>query len=307
LVAFFFIRFVAQNFRYMKITRKKFLQKSLLTALGIGLIPKAFSLSSNKHTMAETRKLGKTGIEVSPLGMGASRTQEPAVLRAALDRGITFLDTGRSYAHGQNEVMIGKTLRGIRHRYVIQSKMRVQVEEGPASSGQIRRQMEDSLQESLKALQTDYIDVMLLHGVRQEEVIHNDTIRKVFSEMKQRGAIRACGFSSHINHVEVLREANKDHFFDVAMVPFNPAGAFEHSQSDWSTSWNQPALIEQMQKAHRNGTGIVAMKTCSGGVHALRKGDQASYSGAVRWVLEHDFVDTTAVAMASFREINEHT
>jgi len=291
----------------MKITRKKFLQQTLLTALGIGLIPKAFSLSSNKTALAGTRKLGKTGIEVTPLGFGASRTQEPAVLRAALDRGITFLDTGRSYAHGQNEVMIGKTLRGIRQRYVIQSKMKVQVEEGPASSGQIRRQMEQSLQASLKALQTDYIDVMLLHGVRQEEVIHNETIRKVFSEMKERGVIRACGFSSHINHVEVLREANKDHFFDVAMVPFNPAGAFQHSQSDWSTSWNQPALIEEMQIAHRNGTGIVAMKTCSGGVHALQKDEQASYSGAVRWVLEHDFVDTTAVAMASFREINEHT
>ncbi|MBS3774910.1 MAG: aldo/keto reductase [Bacteroidales bacterium] len=290
----------------MKITRKKFLQQSLLTALGIGIIPKAFSLASNKLTLPGTRELGKTGVKVTPLGMGASRTQEPAVLRAALDRGITFLDTGRSYAHGQNEVMIGKTLKGIRSRYVIQSKMKVSVDNG-SDRQEIRRQMENSLQESLKALQTDYIDVMLLHGVRQEEIIRNETIRKVFSEMKQRGAIRACGFSSHINHVEVLREANKDHFFDVAMVPFNPAGAFQHSQSDWSTSWNQPALVELMQKAHRNGMGIVAMKTCSGGPYALLKGDQASYSGAVRWVLEHDFVDTSAVAMASFREINEHT
>lgn len=291
----------------MKITRKKFLQQSLLTALGIGLIPKAFSLSSNKLILPGTSELGKTGIEVTPLGMGASRTQEPAVLRAALDRGITFLDTGRSYAHGQNEVMIGKTLKGIRSRYVIQSKMKVNLDEGSVDSAGIRRQMENSLQESLKALQTDYIDVMLLHGVREEGAIRDPTIQKVFTEMKERGAIRACGFSSHINHVEVLNEANKDHFFDVAMVPFNPAGAFQHSQSDWSTSWNQPALVEQMQKAHRNGTGIVAMKTCSGGVHGLQKGDQASYSGAVRWVIEHDFVDTTAVAMASFREINEHT
>ena len=290
----------------MKITRKKFLRQSLLTALGIGFIPKAFSLSSNKVTLAETRKLGKTGIEVTALGMGASRTQEPAVLRAALDRGITFLDTGRSYAHGQNEVMIGKTLQGIRQRYVIQSKMKVSVDKG-SDQQEIRRQMEQSLQKSLEALQTNYIDVMLLHGVRQQEVIQNETIRRVFSEMKERGAIRACGFSSHINHVEVLREANKDHFFDVAMVPFNPAGAFQHSQSDWSTSWNQPALIEEMKKARRNGTGIVAMKTCSGGAYALKKGDQASYTGAVQWVLKHDFVDTTAVAMASFKEINEHT
>ncbi len=291
----------------MKITRKAFLKKALLTLAGIGLIPKIFSLPASPKTLRDKRKLGSTGIEVTALGFGASRTQEPSVLRAAINEGINFLDTGRSYAHGQNEIMVGRELKGMREKFVIQSKMKVDLEHGNASTVKIRRQMEDSLNESLKALRTDYIDVMLLHGVRDREMIRNETIRKVFLEMKASGKIRACGFSSHTNHVEVLREANKDHFFDVAMVPFNPSGGFKHSRSGWSTSWDQDALIREMKTAHQNGTGIVAMKTCSGGEYAFNKNSEASLPGAVRWVLSNNFVDTTAVAMANFNEIKSHT
>jgi aryl-alcohol dehydrogenase-like predicted oxidoreductase len=289
-----------------RITRKRFLQQALLTTLGIGLAPKIFGMNSLKSTLPVRKKLGATGIEVTTLGFGASRTQEPAVLKAALDRGITFLDTGRAYSNGQNEVMIGKTLKGIRQRYVIQSKMKIDWNKGNASSGELRRQMESSLAESLKALQTDYIDVMLLHGIREEDILRNDTIRKVFDEMKAKGAIRACGFSSHINHVNLLKENNKDPFFDVAMVPLNPFGGFKHSLSDWSTSWDQQMLISEMKKAHNQGTGMVAMKTCSGGTYAYEKGAKPSYPGAVQWVRSRNYVDTSAVAMASFQEIKDH-
>ncbi|MCF8336320.1 MAG: aldo/keto reductase, partial [Bacteroidales bacterium] len=178
--------------------------------------------------------------------------------------------------------------------------------DGSASASEIRKQMETSLEESLKALQTDYIDVMLLHGIGDKGIMQNETIRKVLTEMKAKGAIRAHGFSTH-NHIELLKENNRDRFYDVIMVPFNPHGGFQHSQNDWSTSWDQEALIEEMKKAHKNGTAIVAMKTCSGGTYAFKQGDEPSYAGAVDWVRSHEFVDTTAVAMASFDEINAHT
>jgi len=312
----------------MKITRKRFIRQTLASLIGLSFIPKIIwsrnitgSPPKNPYasthprstspgrgiTLPLTRPLGNTGMEVTPLGFGASRTQEPAVLKAALDQGINFLDTGRSYANGQNEVMIGKTLKGIRQQYIIQSKLKIDWNDGKATPDELRRQMESSLEKSLEALQTDYIDIMLLHGIRDEEILKDETIRNVFTEMKNKGAIRACGFSSHIKHLNVLREANTDHFFDVAMVPFNPFGGFKHSQSGWTTSWNQQALIKEMKKARSNGTGIVAMKTCSGGTHAFKPQEKPSYPGAVKWVLSHDFVDTSAVAMASFQEIREHT
>ena len=290
----------------MKLTRKEFLKRTSLTALGIGIIPRLSGMTSGKGSIPETKTLGSTEIEVTTLGFGASRTQEPAVLKAALDKGMTFLDTGRRYANGQNEVMIGKTLKGIRERYTIQSKMKVDLEGGSASPAKIRRQMETSLKESLQALQTDYIDVMLLHGIGDKNVMRNETIRKVLTEMKENGAIRAYGFSTH-NHIELLRENNRDPFYDVVMVPFNPFGGFQHSQSDWSTSWDQDALIKEMKKAHKKGIAIVAMKTCSGGTYAFKEGYEPSYAGAVKWVRSQPFIDTTAVAMASFDEIDAHT
>ncbi len=291
----------------MTLTRKEFIKKSLMTLVGIGFIPKIFSMSLKNKSVPIKKTLGNTGIKVTPLGFGASRTQEPSILNAAIEEGINFLDTGRSYANGQNEIMVGKELKGRRENFIIQSKMKLTLDDGNATPSDIREQMETSLRESLSALQTDYIDVMLLHGVREEEMISNQTIRKVFTEMKNKGLIRACGFSSHTNHVEVLREANKDHFFDVAMVPFNPFGGFKHSRSNWSTSWDQQALIKEMKTAHKNGTGIVAMKTCSGGKYAFNKKSEASLPGAVQWVLSNNFVDTAAVAMANFNEIKSHT
>jgi hypothetical protein len=289
----------------MKLTRKQFIKRSLLTAAGISMAPKIMGMFKMQPIL-EKRMLGNTGIELTALGFGASRTQEAPVLRAALERGITFLDTGRSYANGQNEEMIGKVLKGIRSKYVIQSKMKVEVEDN-TSPRKIRRQMEESLQASLDALQTNYIDIMLLHGIRENKYIKNDTIREVFTEMKKKGKIRACGFSSHTNHVELLHESNKDHFFDVVMVPFNPSGTFKHSRSNWSTSWDQEALIKEMKIAHQNGTGIIAMKTCSGGKYSYNQADSPSYPGAVQWVLAKEFIHAAAVAMANFEEIDQHS
>jgi hypothetical protein len=61
-----------------------------------------------------------------------------------------------------------------------------------------------------------------------------------------------------------------------------------------------------MKTAHQNGTGIVAMKTCSGGKYSSKKGTPPNYPDAVKWVLSQDFVDTSAVAMANFDEIDQH-
>lgn len=291
----------------IKISRKNFIKTSLIGTFGLTFIPRMFGVLSKKSTIPERRELGNTGILVTPVGFGTPRTQEPAVLRKAIDAGIDFLDTGRAYANGQNEIMIGNVLKGIRERFVIQSKMKVDITEGQTTPAEIREQMETSLQQSLKALQANYIDVMLLHGISDEAMLRNQTIRKVFIEMKRRGEIRACGFSSHSNHVNMLKEANKDHFFDVIMVPFNPFGAFKHSKSGWTTSWDQKALKQEMKIARENGTGIIAMKTCSGGPYAFENQERANYSGAVKWVLSHEFVDTTAIAMANFNEIKEHT
>jgi aryl-alcohol dehydrogenase-like predicted oxidoreductase len=262
------------------LTRKEFLKRTSAGVLGLGLAGGAARWARGEDPPPQPvprprRTLGRTGIQVTPIGFGAARTMEPGLVRAAVDAGINFLDTGRSYSNGRNEIMLGETLREMRDRLVIQSKARLRIRETGDElrtakvSAKIRETLGQSLDASLEALQTDRIDILLLHGMDRADLIHHEAVVGFFAEAKKKGKIRACGFSSHTNQVELLRAANERKIHDVIMVPYNPAGSFTHSRSGHYSEWDQPALEKEMRAASKAGIAIVAMKTCSGGPHSL--------------------------------------
>lgn len=296
-----------------QISRKEFIKKSSVGIVGAGIIVNKpfYFLGTEKDP--EKRVLGRTGIEVTSIGFGASRTQVHGITRAALDTGINFIDTGRSYANGQNEVMVGEVIKNIRNDLIIQSKVRVRLnEKGDALhtnevTKKIHEIMEKSLNESLAALQTDYIDIWLLHGPDTLEMINHESILDFFSWAKKEGKIRACGFSTHNNQVELLKSANESKFYDVIMPSYNHAGMFVHSNSGHKSEYDQKAVESELQAAHKNGIGIIAMKTCSGGPYSTHSNEEASFGEAVKWVLEKPYVNSAAVAMANFDEIQENT
>ena len=96
--------------------------------LGAGMMAGNPIRFTDSGTRLATTILGKTGIETTRLGIGATRTQEPNIIRAAMDGGIRFLDTGRTYANGRNEEMIGEVIRDFRKEITIQSKVRISAE-----------------------------------------------------------------------------------------------------------------------------------------------------------------------------------
>jgi len=296
-----------------QISRKDFIKKSSAGIVGAGLMVNKPLYFLGTNETPEKRILGRTGIEVTTIGFGASRTQVHGITRAALDTGINFIDTGRSYANGQNEVMVGEVIRDIRKDLVIQSKVRVRLnEKGEALHSKemkmkIHEIMEKSLNESLAALQTDYIDIWLLHGPETLEIINHESVLDFFTKAKKEGRIRSCGFSTHNNQVELLRSANKSKFYDVIMPTYNHAGMFVHSNSGHKSEYDQKAVETELKAAHKNGIGIIAMKTCSGGPWAAHDNEEASFGAAVKWVLEKPYVNSAAVAMANFDEIKENT
>lgn len=306
------------NRRKDLISRKEFLKRTSasLAALGMmGGVPARALGAEDVEREAETdppaalRELGRTGLKVTPLAYGASRTLDLPLVRAALDRGINFIDTGRSYFKGKNEGMVAKAVAGRREKYVIQSKVGLRFREddfeSPDIDDRITAAMNKSLDASLKALATDYIDVLLLHGPSTPAEIENGAVTSFFSEAKKKGKIRACGFSTHANQVELMRSANKSGFYDVVMVTFNHKGSFVHSRSGRYSEWDQKALVKELKAAAAKNIGIVAMKTCSAGPYG-KTGDAApSFGKAVRWVVDHDFVHSAAVAMVDIQEIDE--
>jgi aryl-alcohol dehydrogenase-like predicted oxidoreductase len=293
------------------LTRKAFLKKSwagITGAFAYNLIGKS-NRDLVKNAKTGMRVLGRTGIQVTPIGFGAARIMEPALLLAALDRGINFIDTGRGYFNGRNETMVGETLKGRRDRIVIQSKMKVKTMTGDAGkdySDRILKAMESSLKDSLKALKTDYIDIMLIHGVSTKAEISHEAVMRFLESAKRKGIIRAHGFSCH-NEPEPLEWGVETAFYDIIMFPFNHRGEYVHMNSGRSNSWDQPLIERLIPKAHKQKIGIIAMKTCSGGPFSPDPAAAPSYPEALKWVLNRRFIDCAAVAMVNFNQIDENT
>jgi aryl-alcohol dehydrogenase-like predicted oxidoreductase len=296
-------------------SRKQFLKKSSAAMIGIGLAsqnPSASNCADIKAAGLTPKPLGRTGIRITPIGFGATRTMEPLLMRAVLDAGINFFDTGRSYNNGLNEITVGEAISGRRKDVVIQSKLELIVREENTAKltmqdiAHMTTSMAKSLEESLKALRTDYIDIMLIHNVVSPTISHHEAVREFFAAAKKAGKIRAHGFSTHLNQIPMLREAVREKFFDVIMIPYNHKGSYVHSQSGRYSDWDQPSLEIEMKKAMDLGIGLIAMKTCSGGPCQPQGGGRASFEYALRWILQRNRVHGLAVAMGNLQELKEN-
>jgi aryl-alcohol dehydrogenase-like predicted oxidoreductase len=169
------------------------------------------------------RKLGRSGIEVSPMGLGCwaiggawTLNGTPAgwtgvdddesirAIHAALDRGVNFFDTAANYGAGRSERLLGKAVQGRRDKVVIASKFGYRVDEAARAVTAYNQPEEDSdaashvradLENTLRRLDTDYLDVYLLHiwGHKVERALE---AREVLERLVQEGKIRTYGWST---------------------------------------------------------------------------------------------------------------
>lgn len=294
-----------------QISRKEFFTKALIGIAGLNFLSK--KLTATNLRSPELRGIGVTGLRVSPLCFGAPRTNEESLIKYALEKGMNFIDTGRTYGNGNNEKLVGKAVSGIRNRVVIQSKIRLEANELPSKgkgrkgADEIRDALSSKLEASLKALNSDYIDILLYHDALDENLLfHNETMR-FFSDMKNTGVIKAAGYSTHNEYMNLHVRNNSERFYDTVMIPFNPKGSFVHSVNGRYSEWDQEKLISILTESWDKGIGVVAMKTCSGGKYSPSAGIEPSFKEAVLWVLQHKFISSAAIAMANFEQVDEHT
>lgn len=150
----------------------------------------------------EYRQLGRTGVKVSPLCLGAmnfgERTDEAdsvAIIHAALAAGINFVDTANVYTGGRSEEIVGKALRGRRDRIVLATKVRGKVGDGPNDQGLSRKHIFEACDASLRRLQTDYIDLYQTH--RPEPTVPVDETLGALTDLVRAGKVRYIGCSTH--------------------------------------------------------------------------------------------------------------
>ena len=178
----------------------------------------------------EYRILGRTGLNVSVMGVGAggpsrlgqhdnirSETESIALVLRALDAGINFIDTAEAY---ETEDIIGKALaQRDRSSIIISTKKRLRGSE--ISTGQLRA----GLEESLRKLRTDYVDIYHLHGLQMAQYdYYQQEILPAMEDLRRQGKIRFLGVTENWNgdlEHEMLQRALRDDIFDVIMVGFN--------------------------------------------------------------------------------------
>jgi len=91
------------------------------------------------------------------------------------------------------------------------------------------------------------------------------------------------------------------------MLPYNHKGSYIHMDSGKYREWEQARVETELKKSHKNNIGIIAMKTCSAGPYSSNKEIEPSYKEALKWVLNHEYIDTMAVAMSNHSQIEENT
>ena len=182
----------------------------------------------------EYRRLGRTGLEVSVmslgcggpsrLGMGTGRTaeQSAAVVRAALDAGVNFIDTATAY---RTEPLVAAGLRGRKRDSVVLSSKRGLRSGNGGDRLLTGTELEEAVEASLRRLDTDYIDVYHLHGVSADQYPHaRNEMVPALQRMREAGKVRFLGITERFGNDSehrMLRDALDDDCFDVLMVGFN--------------------------------------------------------------------------------------
>ncbi|MDJ0386187.1 aldo/keto reductase [Streptomyces sp. G-G2] len=149
------------------------------------------------------RSLGRTGIEVSPHCLGTmmfgavgNKDHDDCVriVHAALDAGINFVDTADMYSAGESEVIVGKALAGRRDEVVLATKVHFPMGEGPNRGGNSRRWIVRAVEDSLRRLDTDWIDLYQVH--RPDPSTDIEETLGVLADLVREGKIRAFGCST---------------------------------------------------------------------------------------------------------------
>jgi aryl-alcohol dehydrogenase-like predicted oxidoreductase len=149
------------------------------------------------------RTLGRTGIKVTPYALGAmmfgpfgnpDHDDAIAMIHKALDAGINFIDTADRYSAGESEVIVGKALRGRRENVVLATKVNGPMSEDPNQQGNSRRWIIAEVENSLRRLQTDYIDLYQIH--RPDPSTDIEETLSALSDLIRSGKIRAIGHSA---------------------------------------------------------------------------------------------------------------
>src|SRR6476661_2695327 len=231
--------------------------------MGAGIVASNAGAAVESNDNGFYRTLGHTGEKVSCIGMGGfhlgkstlSEGDSIKLIHSGVDRGINFLDNSWDYNKGESETRMGKALAqdGYRKRVLLMTKI----------DGRTKEEANKQIEQSLKRLQTDHVDVLQFHEVIRfddpDRIFAQGGAMEAFLDAKKAGKIRYIGFTGHKDpqiHLYMLKVAADHGFtFDAVQMPLNVMDA--HFRSF------EKAVVPELVK--RN-IGVLGMKSMAGAI-----------------------------------------
>jgi predicted aldo/keto reductase-like oxidoreductase len=287
--------------QHQAINRRRFMQISTAAA-STALLPSLTRAAAPPRTATDVVPLGKTGLTISRLGLGAGSNsgnvqfglgQEAfnKLIRYAYDRGITYIDCAKSYRTFE---WIGGAIKGLpREKLFLQSK--------------IGRAPEDLLAEidrHRKVFNTDYIDSLLIHCMVQAG--WTDDFKRsmdAYDEAKSRKWIRSKGVSCH--SLPALQAAAASDWTEVHLVRINPQGhVMDTAEQTWNATSDashvEPVMAE-IKKMHAKGHGVIGMKIIGNGDFTSPEDREKS----IRFAMSQPEIHAVVIGFKSPAEIDE--
>jgi len=282
-----------------RIDRRNFIKSALLGVGGMLLSTPGLQQEvkaaevKGKERKFVYRVLGKTGLKIPVINMGVMLTDNPNLIRTALDSGITLLDTAHGYMGGRNEEVIGSVIKGrARDSFYIASKVSLPQDrktglytEGATTKGFLTR-----LDTSLKRLGLDHIDILYQHGVSRKESVMYEPVLTAFEKAKKDGKIRFSGVSTHSNEPEVIDAATDSKMHEVVLTAYT----FKQKHAE--------SVRRAIARASQAGIGIVAMKAIRGGYQ--KPPSITNVTASLKWILQDPNVTTVIAGFTTFEHID---
>jgi predicted aldo/keto reductase-like oxidoreductase len=290
--------------------RRQFLKGVAVAGLASSIQGKGISMTQSAEGMSY-RTLGRTGEKVSAIGMGGFHIGKPdlqeqesiRLIRSAIDRGITFMDNSWDYNKGESEVRMGKALQdGYRQKVFLMTKL----------DGRTKQDAAKQLDESLRRLQTDHIDLIQHHEVIRFEdpdrIFAEGGAQEAVLEAKKAGKVRFIGFTGHKDphvHLYMLQVADEHGFhFDTVQMPLNVMDAHFRSFGKMVL----PKLVQQ-------GIGVLGMKSMGDSIilkskvvtpiECLHYSLNLPTSVVITGIDKQEILDQAFEAVRSFKPMNE--
>ncbi len=256
-----------------------------------------YGSSSTPGFQVPRRPMGSTGLQVSILGMGGyhlgtAKSQEEVndMVAKALDHGINFFDNAWEYHKGLSEERVGTALKGKRDQAIVMTKV--------CTHGRKKDVAMQMLEESLKRLQTDHLDVWQVHEViyynDPELAYAPDGVLEALAAAKQQGKVRFVGFTGHKNPSIHLDMLNRGFHFDTVQMPIN---AFDPSYRSFERN--------VLPVAQAKGMAVFSMKSMSGSGESITHG-ALTPTEALSYAMSVPGVSTTISGMDSMGVLDQN-